>query len=43
MKGDYGVLAMLVLCLGALSWLFFDSFTVGAVGGLVMWYLMGRR
>lgn len=42
MKGDFGALGMLVLCLGALSWLFFDSFAVGAVAGLVMWYLMDR-
>ena len=40
---DIGLLLMLIVCCGALGWLFLDSFTVGAVVGAILWFFMGRK
>lgn len=43
MSGDMGFLLMVAGGLGALSWLFFDSFTLGVVAGFLLWLFVGRK
>lgn len=40
---DWTFLVATVLFTGALCWLLFDSFAAGVVGGIVLFFLAGRK
>ena len=43
LMGDIGLIGVMAVCFGAVTWLIFDTFLLGAVGAVVLWFMMGRK